>query len=547
MSQLDKYRDLFAFLTDLKGEWTLLRRTSSSADIAMMRAQLQAAIGANVSIMVMALTFFIGSTILLSLVITPRFSWFGAPMVVVSQIVIYRLHLALKDYVPEKDPEGAVLRKVRNRFVEHVAIGSLCYAGLICDLWLLPGEMEHVTAGATSFGLIGIGALTFLCMPPAMFAWLLIVTAGGLIGPLSSAEPLPWYFYAGVAIYGSSLSLIAMRQWAAFVKSIEDARAFAYARAEFYEQEQERLATIADERSKADRARADERTVADSQRRQIMQQLAADFEQSVHATIDAVSSAVNAVGESSQQLATIGAQTRERSDAMADMAANMDEAIQTVATAAHQLSDAAGSISAQVDAQMAASEAAAGSSREGSAAMNALAADAAKVEDIAHVIQDVAGKTNLLALNATIEAARAGEAGRGFAVVAQEVKSLAGQTHGAIASVSETVELIRGRMRDAAAVVESAIDRITLVQNGAGNIASAISQQHAATRHITENAMTAAQDAQQVKNYSGEVHDVAQRVGELADEMHMVMTGLEQQAGQLRRTSTAFLERLRAA
>ncbi|MGL5837822.1 MAG: methyl-accepting chemotaxis protein [Sphingorhabdus sp.] len=547
MSRFSKYRDLFTFASDLKGEWALFRQTSLSGDTTMLHAQLQAAIGANIAILITAFAFYFSAMILMWQLITPYFSLFGGPILIMSQIVIFRLHHILKDYDQNADENGFALLRIRKRFMEHIAIGSLCWAGLICDLWSVPGNIEHVIASSIAFSLIGIGAVTFLCMPPAMFLWLLIVAAGGIIGPALSEVSLPWYFYVATAFYAGGILLISMRQWGAFVRSIEDARNFAYARAEFYEQEQERLTALRDEKLKAEKVRFEEREQAERKRHQLMQDLAADFEQSVHSTVDAVGSAVNAVGESAQQLATIATQTRERSDAMADMAGSMDTAIQTVATAARQLSNAASAIGDQIDAQLAASRAAEGSSRESSAAIGALAQDTQKVESIAAVIEDVASKTNLLALNATIEAARAGEAGRGFAVVAQEVKTLASQTHGAIGSVSETVELIRNRMEDAVGIVESIIGRMAHVQDGASNIAAAISQQQAATRDITENALSAAQDAVQVKNYSNDVNHVAQRVGELADEMHMVMTRLEEQAYGLRGTSRAFLERLRAA
>lgn len=545
MAKLDKYRDLFAFLFEMKGEWSLLRRSSEDGEL--LRAQLQAAIGSNVSIMVTAVFFYLGTTALMMTQMTPRFSIVGAPMVMLSQLVIFRLHLVLKDYTIDSDPDGSVLQRIRKRFVEHVTIGSFCWAGLICDLWTIHGEIEHVIAGGTAFGLIGVGALTFLCLPSSMLAWLLILTAGGIVGPLLSDEQLPWYFYAAVAIYGFSLHRVAMRQWRSFLQSIRDAHSFAHARADFYEQERERLEMIEAERRKAESARTDEREIAERDKREAMYLLATDFEKSVHVTIDAVSAAVNAVGESAQQMATIAAQTRDRSDSMAEMAAGMETTIQTVAVAARQLSEAAGSISTQINDQVAASLKAAGNSHDSLEAMQALTNDADRVQTIATMIEEVASRTNLLALNATIEAARAGEAGRGFAVVAQEVKSLANQTHDAIQSVTTTVDLIRNRMDDASQVISSVAEQIGRVQDGASHIAGAVSQQDTATREITESALSAAQDAAQVRAYSGEVHNVAQRVGELADEMHLVMTSLEAQALNLRATSQAFLERLKAA
>jgi methyl-accepting chemotaxis protein len=45
----------------------------------------------------------------------------------------------------------------------------------------------------------------------------------------------------------------------------------------------------------------------------------------------------------------------------------------------------------------------------------ALTASVTESGEVAHLIAEIASRTNLLALNATIEAARAGEAGKGFA------------------------------------------------------------------------------------------------------------------------------------
>jgi len=358
---------------------------------------------------------------------------------------------------------------------------------------------------------------------------------------------MPWFFFVGIALFGVSLHRIAMMQWRSFMQSLDDAQNFAREQKRFFAAEQERLEALEAERRNTSAARQEERVRADQDQRQAMTALASEFEHSVHAIIDVMESAVRAVGGSSQQLAAIGTQTRERTDAMADMASNMSGAIQMVAAAARQLSESSDAISHQVHDQVSASEAATKSSKQGSGVMAHLAGEAEKVGAIAAMIQDVAGKTNLLALNATIEAARAGDAGRGFAVVAQEVKSLANQTHGAIGSVTTTVTTIKDQMDNAARMVGSVAHKMSQVQQGANNIAVAITQQQAATRDISGHAHHAAQDAEHVREFSKEVNVAAVQVGEVADEMQLVMGDLESRAGALREASRNFLDRLRAA
>lgn len=548
MSNLSHLKDMFAFFTDLKAEQAILRRSAQPENRDLMLAQLQAAGRSHVAVFISGLvTMWPALAILWFGGANPHFAPYCAPLYTVAAIVGYRVHVRVKDYVAEADPDGRYLLFLRRLFVLQVSVASFSWVLLLADVWSYHEDIGLVVASAMTFGMIAIGALIYLCLPAAMVMWLAILTIGSTISATYSGMQMPWFFYVGIAVFGVSLHRVAMMQWRSFMQSLDNAQAYARAQEQFFAAEQQRLEAVEAERRNTNSARSEERTRAEAERRAAMAKLADEFENSVHAIIDVMESAVRAVGESSQQLAAIGTQTRERTDAMADMASNMSNAIQMVAAAARQLSDSSGAISTQVHDQVEASEAATASSKQGSGVMAHLAGEAEKVSEIAAMIQDVAGKTNLLALNATIEAARAGEAGRGFAVVAQEVKSLANQTHGAIGSVTETVTNIKDQMDNAARMVGSVAHKMNQVQQGANNIATAITQQQAATRDITGHAEHAAQDAEHVRIFSREVNVAAVQVGEVADEMQQVMTGLESRASALREASRNFLDRLRAA
>lgn len=548
MGNMSHFRDMFAFFNDVKGEWALLRRSASLENRDLMVAQLQAAARSHVAVFIsgliviwpaLAMLWFGGAN--------PKFAQYCAPLYTVAAITGYRVHVRIRSYSAELDPQGRYILFLRRLFVLQTAVASFSWVLLLADIWRMNTAIGLIVASAMTFGMIAVGALIYLCLPAAMMTWLVILTVGGTFAATLSGIEVPWFFYVGITIFGVSLHRVAMMQWRSFMQSIDHAQAYAKSQDAFFAAEQERLEAVDAERRNTEKARIDERQRGDLDRRKEMTQLADEFEHSVHAIIDVMEAAVRAVGESSQQLAIIGTQTRQRTDAMADMASSMSSAINMVAAATRQLSDSSDSISGQVQDQVSASDAATISSKQGSGVMAHLAGEAEKVGEIAAMIQDVAGKTNLLALNATIEAARAGEAGRGFAVVAHEVKSLANQTHGAIASVTDTVSTIKEQMDAAARMVGSVAQKMNQVQQGAGNIAAAITQQQAATRDITAHAEHAAQDAEHVREFSNEVNVAAVQVGEVADEMQHVMAGLESRSVALREASRSFLDRLRAA
>lgn len=425
-----------------------------------------------------------------------------------------------------------------------ILFAIVAWTMITIGLLMSPSQAIRVLGLLVAVAHIAVGALGSFAVPTTNMIWIFGSGAGLVFAIQLTDTHVPTALYLLLLIYLVALWRTNILIWNFFAQSIIQSRELAEAREREFALDRQQLRDKAetDLRSQRMLAERDQRHAA--QWRSSMASLAHAFDRSVLQTIEHLSDAMIRLADSADALSAIGAQTSASAEIVTVRASNVGISVQDVASAARALGASTSTIAGQIEVQHRAATLAHQSSRDGSDALVALAAEAAKASQIANLIEEIASQTNLLALNASIEASRAGEAGRGFAVVANEVKQLAGQTRGAITAVGHTVDGIRTQMTMAETRIDLITDQIELVNQGAVQIASVIADQGKATAQITDHAAKVASDVRSMEETARNVGSHAGQIQHLATDMRAITQSLQEQAGRLRHASSEFLEKL---
>ncbi|CAH2604960.1 HAMP domain-containing protein [Rhodovastum atsumiense] len=373
-------------------------------------------------------------------------------------------------------------------------------------MWLTIGAMV-ACAGVCGIG--GVMTISSVCRP--------VLTLAGQMRQVAAREP-------GIVVFGC------------------DRRDEVGAMAQALEQFRQDLAA-------ADATAAQQETEhrAQEQRTMRVTGLAADFDHSISAVLEAFSAAAHELESTAHSMANIAESTNRQALGSAEGARQASANVQTVAASAEELAASLGEIAQQVgrSSQMVAEATA--EARATDANVGELAEAAGRIGEVVQLISSIASQTNLLALNATIEAARAGDAGKGFAVVAAEVKALANQTTHATDEIARQIAAIQGSTGRAVEAIRRITSAIAAVSEVATGIAAAVEQQTAAVTEISRSAADAAQHTNTVSSAVAAVTNASAEAGTAATQVLDAAGDLGRQTASLRGEVTRFTAEIRAA
>lgn len=225
------------------------------------------------------------------------------------------------------------------------------------------------------------------------------------------------------------------------------------------------------------------------------------------------------------------ARTGIASGPAAELARDIDDALEALATMVREVAQAGADVGDAADAvdrsTRTLADAVARQTTDVAEVARKLKALGARSEEIGQIVElldDVAAETNILALNAAIEASRAGAQGKGFGMVADEVRKLAERSAAATKDIGAFIQTIESATDDTGRTV----DEIRAVTDGiasqVGTAASATAGLTGATRLLGQAVLrlrVPSQDggelARALREHSGELGPLLRQLAPLVE------------------------------
>jgi methyl-accepting chemotaxis protein len=286
---------------------------------------------------------------------------------------------------------------------------------------------------------------------------------------------------------------------------------------------------------------------ATASRKAELRRLADEFQHTVGAVVDAVSSTATQLESAAKRLAETAAVTERRSESVAAACEQASANVQSVATASAQMDSSISKIVHQVQEASQMATRAVQQATSTDVRITELSKAAEHIGDVVKLITAIAHQTNLLALNAAIEAARAGASGRGFAVVAQEVKALAAQTAQATDTIAGQITSMQTATVDSFVAIKEISVTINRISEIATGVTSAVEQQGFMTGDISRNVQQVALGTTQVAADISAVNRDASETGLASAQVLSSAELLANESIRLKQELDKFLLTVRAA